>query len=514
MAIDPTSSMSYLGFHQPTAGSTMPVMVPYTPYRTFRNITNISCWVCRINYPYRNLGLGCAKRSMHNPYFKTVNICKEHRKEHYCGLCLREVPSFENDNDPVAVLGVENDDVDSWPGIHTTCRNCREEWLWRRVVDDPKERAAVGAIDGHKWDSEDWETRQAVDSFLDIGEGGIQDVINIAMDKQWLRKFTKLSDMLDQALAASRFMNREVVGYNRDDDASSVDEEDPEMLSFTEENGGVKDLALNDWARNRILDGHWINPADQWYGFVDQDIIRSVKSIHPTPWNRDSTYEGAMDDNQSGEVLDHPRPNTRDVEVPPSFTLCEKAFLAFQKQMKLILLPAMRNVVRRLVIEGGADGVDPTIRATKMTLEDVMKELREESSWYNGIDWLERRANGEREMRSRAAKDDDDELSSSSKSSGSHTTSPVLSTTTLQTTPSPPASVDDRDVKKDDDLNTRSRAIPVIPITPVLETPVLVHPIPYIPETTSHLSQYSLESIKTVSPSTFVRISIFADSSF
>lgn len=404
---------------------------------------------------------------------------------------------MENESDYHAVLCVENDDVDSWPGIHTTCRNCREEWLYRRISRNPKELEAVGgSMGGHKWESQDWETRQTVDSFIEIGEGSIQDVINVAMDKHWLRQYTKLPDMLEQAMAATKYTNREEGGYCSDD-GSTDDEEDPELLSMTEDTGGVKELALNDWARNRILDGYWTSPADQWYAYTVHGLPTDVKAVHPTPWNRDATYERTIEDSEGGEILDHPRPATVQTDVPPSFGLCEQAFVAYQKQMRIILLPPMNNIVRRLVIESSADGVDPAIRATRMDMDDVIKELGDEASWYNGIDWLERRANGEREMRNRAV-NEDDEHSTSSKSSSSNTTSPVLSTSTLQTTPSPPASVDGHDTKKDDEPIVRSRGAPVIPIAPVLTSPVLLHPIPYVPVTVSHMPQYSLDALKIV----------------
>jgi hypothetical protein len=517
--IDPLGKLNHLAFNQssnPTAASTA---LPFTPYRHFRHITSTSCYVCRINDPARIAGLGfgiaglgVAKRPIPNPYLHTVFVCKDHRKDSFCGLCLREAPPLENDTDYHAVLCVENDDVDTWPGIHTTCRSCREEWLWRRVAGNPKEREAVG---GHKWDSPDWETRQTVESFIEIGEGSIQDVINLANDKLWLRKHTKLPDMLEQAMAATRYTNREEGGYTSDDELLSdvEDEDDPELMSLTEDAGGIKDLALNDWARNRLLDGYWTSPADQWYGHSVHGLPTAVKAIHPTPWNRDAVYEGAMEEGVTGEMVEHPRPATVNADVPPSYQLCEQAFHAFQKQMRTILLPAMTNIVRRLVIESQADGVDPAIRATRMDVEDVARELQDEASWYNGIDWLERKANGERERQRLAAKeakdkdkekekDEDDESSSSSKSSGSHTTSPVLSTTTLQTSPSPPASVDGRDAKKDEDPTTaiRQGGAPsvIIPISPVLESPVLLHPIPYVPVTVSHMPQYSLDAFKMV----------------
>jgi len=207
-----------------------------------------------------------------------------------------------------------------------------------------------------------------------------------------------------------------------------------------------------------------------------------------------------MDDMVLGTRISPDMIHVENIESKNGDFVATFQILAFQKQMRMILLPAMSNIVRRLVIECGADGVDPAIRAIRMDMEDVEREIREEASWYNGIDWLERRANGERERRSRATKEDD-ESSLSSKSSGSHTTSPVLSTTTLGTTPSPPASVDEHHPKKDADLAAArsGRPVPVvIPISPVLESPVLLHPIPYIPVTVSQMPHYSQEAFRLV----------------
>ena len=67
------------------------------------------------------------------------------------------------------------------------------------------------------------------------------------------------------------------------------------------------------------------------------------------------------------------------VECPPTYALCELAYRAYQKQMKLLLLPAMANVVRRLAIECAADGVDPALKAARMSLEEVNEYLREVS---------------------------------------------------------------------------------------------------------------------------------------
>ena len=351
------------------------------------------------------------------------------------------------------------------------------------------------AVDSRRWATLDWETKQSVESFIDMGEGSIRDVLQIAEEKHWLRKFTKLGDMLQQALAASRYAARAEAGeaYASDEELSDEDMDDPEMLSLTEDAGGIKELALNDWARNRILDGHWITPADEWFGYTNHGRPRLATAVHPCPWNRRSVYEGALEDGQGDEAqeLQHPRPKTV-VPHPPSFALCEQTYRAFARQMREILLPPMRNLVRKLVMEATADGTDPTIRTARMTLDDVVSELRDESTWYNGIDWLERRVNARLESARRHSKDDDSS-SSSSRSDGSHTTSPVLSTTTLQTTPSPPPS------GKDDEIAVSSPLVAATsPVSPVAKAPQLLRPIPYVPVTTEHLPQHSVEALLSV----------------
>ena len=149
-----------------------------------------------------------------------------------------------------------------------------------RRHEQPRDREAVG---GPRLESPDWETRQTIDTFIEMGDGTIADVINVALEKHWLRSNTKLSSLLSQALAASRLVSREDAaaagggGYDSD-------EEDPELLSLTEDSGGVRDLAVNDWARIKVLDGHWYSPADQYFGNRVPDKPTAVPALHPCPW--------------------------------------------------------------------------------------------------------------------------------------------------------------------------------------------------------------------------------------
>ena len=598
-----------------------------------------SCIVCRINSPYSSVGLGAAKRTHVTPRLGVISVCREHRKTMFCGVCLREAPAAECDpqfdiqgtmrlggynhlyghdnfnlamsgynpyttalNPALMVLCSENEDEETWPGVDATCRSCRTEGLWSRIKSSARDREAVGGprfvqssstlsrssptnprnltlarVPPWKYASADWETRQTVDAFIELGEGSIAEVLNVAREKLWLRSYTKMPELMEQAVAATRwasegmatdFSQNTVAYHHRETEAvaaphqthtrtteggdsyspvnsvsprrsrspsprsayssdyeGSEDEDDPDLLSMTEDAGGVRDLAISDWARTRILDGHWCSPADQWYGYArpigggvrdpsedtdyesetDDDEFdgsggsrRSIRisAIHPCPWTL--SRPPSPSSHSSPDDL-HPRLSTVRSQAPPSFGLCEQAFRAFSKQLRQILLPAMNNIIRRLVIEsangiGGAWG-DPAVRAAKLSLEDVLAELRTPGVWFDGVDW----AAGGLDLGRKREEDSLSSTSASTRSDGSHTTSPVLSTTTLHTTPSPPPSHgEEKDQETETSRPKPPQVIIPIPVSPVLESPKLLHPIPYVPATLAHMAQYSLEAFKQV----------------
>ncbi|EJF57268.1 hypothetical protein BD309DRAFT_868653 [Dichomitus squalens] len=510
--LDPMGTYNHLTVVQPTptTGSNAVLIGRMSMWQHYRHMLDASCIVCRVNFPYNGEGLctGAGKRSSQTLIHGQINLCKEHRKgTAFCGVCLREAPRLELEEDyaqGMPVCCVENEDEETWPKIEATCRGCRTEAFWKRVNMRPEWQVAV---DQRRWPMLDWETRQSVESFIDLGEGSIRDVLQVAEEKHWLRSYTKIGDMLQQALAASKFASRVDAGeaYGSDEEVSDDEMEDPEMLSLTEDAGGIRELAINDWVRNRILDGHWISPADDYFNHMNYGRPRLAPARHPCPWNRRAVYEGALDDGQQGcdglEELTHPRPKTHLVPHPPTYPLAQQIYVAFQRQMREILLPPMRNVVRKLMMEASADGGDAGMRAHNMTVEDVVNELRDESAWYSGVDWLEVRQNRieEEDRRRREREKDEDDSSSSSHSGGSHTTSPVLSTTTLQTTPSPPP------VNKDEEAIVSSPLAGVPPPAPFahlqtssLRAAELLRPIPYVPVTTDHMAHYSREAFSLV----------------
>lgn len=403
---------------------------------------------------------------------------------------------------------IENEDKESFPNVEATCRSCRAEWLWRRVCENPRDREAIG---GRTMCSDDWETRTTVDSFIDLAEGSIKEVIMLAKEKYWLRMNTRLADMLEQALAASRY-NRSR-SYDADEQEEEDEEEEDEDLELMQmEENGVRELAVGDWARLRIMDGHWFSPADFWYNNTVPGKLMLVRAVHPCPWSRDTSSAGSSPSGVEEEEEEHPRPSTVKGEIPPTFSLCELAFVVHQKQLRAVLIPAMRNLVRKIVIEcsTGVGGrvEDPAIRAARMSIEDVLTELREEEGlWFDGFDWVERRMNDrrEREKRERDASGDDSSTASSG-SRSSNGTSPVLSTSTLQTTPSPPP-IPPGDDKESAELEpqgssetprTRLAKPVTIPVAPVLDPPRLLPSIPYVPVTAAHFPQYTLDALRMV----------------
>ncbi|TDL22944.1 hypothetical protein BD410DRAFT_721772, partial [Rickenella mellea] len=512
----------------------------FSPYNHFRyNILNRCCVPCRVNAPHTSTGLWTAKRTAYTYVLGSVPVCRDHVKDRFCGICLRDATDE-------SVL--ENEDGETWSGIDATCRSCRAEWLLRNC-DSPREREALG---GRSLRSVDWETRQAVDTFVEASEGTIREVRSLALERHWLRRNTKIAEMLNHAVAASRYATREEAAHSRtsytyvdgdnDDDLSDADPDldnadtddadadDADLLGITEDAGGVRDLAINDWARNRILDGHWYSPADQWQAMLQSPMSQSaeaistaVPAIHPCPWNL------PPEEQTDAEARPHPSPTMVRCDVPPSFPLCTAAYEAFKRQLRAVLFPAMRNIVRKIVIECAVDGVDPCIKAARYDVEDVARELRDVGVWYNGMDWVTRRQNGERERteRERAKEEREreerrrrereerneqrrerkeesvtDDSSSEGKSDASHTTSPVLSASTLQTTPSPPPLV----LKKGDTDEAQVLPSPTSPttltfpiaISPVLDSPTLIPSIPYVPVTMAQLPPLSIDAFKAV----------------
>ncbi|KAJ7598111.1 hypothetical protein C8J56DRAFT_161275 [Mycena floridula] len=151
-----------------------------------------------------------------------------------------------------------------------------------------------------------------------------------------------------------------------------------------------------------------LSPADQWYGYTapgfTRDQIGLVRTVHPVVWSirEEAGKRGQRDPQRPSQEDIRPRFSIVTGSVPPSHALCEQAFIAHRRAMTTILLPAMGNVVRSIVLEANDgyrdDGEEPGMQesgAAQMSFEDVVIAWRDE-----GIDSVERRQN---ETRTREA---------------------------------------------------------------------------------------------------------------
>ncbi|KAF8959909.1 hypothetical protein BDZ97DRAFT_1598706, partial [Flammula alnicola] len=519
--IDPNDFLIYHMVIHPipqlnASSNTIQAPIYLTPYQHLRNILKCTCVICRINYPLSNFGLANSKRAVVTTFFGPITVCKEHERNRttYCGLCLRDSMSLikhdatARDYELQQSLGIlENEDEDTWPGVEVTCRKCRTEWLWRRASQSARDRDAVG---GPTFQCRDWQTRHNIDNFVELAEGTIADVLTQARESLWLNTHTKYEDLGQHMLAAQKTQQRhDVRREEEEEDEEEDDSEEDREAMLTRGSGQVREMSLNHWARQRILDGHWLSPADIWYQNSVPGRPTVVPAVHPCPWAR----QPEPTDPATGEEQQHPLKSILIAEVPPSFQLCEQAYIAHIKQMREVLGPPMRNLVRKLVMECSVPTEksfdDPAHLARKMSLDDVIKVLREEEGvWYDGIDWFEKKRNEDEETsrRKRIEEADADAALMSSTHGSSNATSPVLSTTTLQTTPSPPPLSDEgtESVKKEEETPTTERqpSVPAsrprfIPVDPVKSPPRLLSTIPYIPVTTAHLPHYSLDAVRS-----------------
>ncbi|KAJ7890720.1 hypothetical protein B0H13DRAFT_1887482 [Mycena leptocephala] len=257
-----------------------------------------SCLVCRVNLTLRRLG-----SDGHYLWTATVGwigVCPDHyrRQLHFCGLCLRDGAS-------PTVLCHENEDKATWPTVIATCGPCRSGHISVHLPHAP----------AHP----DWDVRDAVFKFLNLSHGSVAGILQIISDKDWLRKYTKFTNIHQQAVAAARCS-----GVREDNFNSSIPIQDLEIQ--------VRDLAISDWARSRIVKGCWMNPAD---GMGQQ-----------------SQYD------------------------PPSQILADELRRAHDFHLRHLLIAPMRDVVQNLVKLSELDGVDPAIRCVRLRLDDVLERLR------------------------------------------------------------------------------------------------------------------------------------------
>jgi hypothetical protein len=138
-------------------------------------------------------------------------------------VCLKDVSLASlGDHNQIARVPeslFENEDFETWPSVHTTCFHCRRDALLRTVV--LYSNPAINLFDfigGPNLETKDYEARSTVDSFVDMAEGGVNDVINVLLERHWLRANTNLASLLDQAVLSARYMRAEFEEYESEDE--------------------------------------------------------------------------------------------------------------------------------------------------------------------------------------------------------------------------------------------------------------------------------------------------------
>ncbi|KAJ7069197.1 hypothetical protein C8F01DRAFT_510206 [Mycena amicta] len=163
----------------------------------------------------------------------------------------------------------------------------------------------------------------------------------------------------------------------------------------------VRKLALGDWAWGRILDGR-VTPADVYYlvrvkGGELPDI--GICATHPVPWTISPPPSPPAAPTRAparhpGTVRPYRRPCSQTSHILRTYSAS-----AADAECRQATRNGMRLGCGEMDLEE-KKVVDPVIRAARMSLEDVVRELREEEGvWFEGVDWSERR--GMREQKPR-----------------------------------------------------------------------------------------------------------------
>ena len=173
------------------------------------------------------------------------------------------------------------------------------------------------------------------------------------------------------------------------------------MLQSQEE-GGVRTLAVTAWARARIMDGNWVSPLDIWNVGAGQVPPESTwnpsylpPTLHPVPYSLQTSPSNKSTTLSSSEIEDalsaeSTSPSHQPMHYPapephtplPSLRFAQLTANCFHSSFRDILLDPMRHIVLRVVLEAQEARQDPCVRLGKLELDDVLALLRDERTWY------------------------------------------------------------------------------------------------------------------------------------
>ncbi|KIY70538.1 hypothetical protein CYLTODRAFT_451575 [Cylindrobasidium torrendii FP15055 ss-10] len=438
--IDPYDYLATYLFPRPSlssgrSASAKPASLP--PGQYFRKMMGLTCLPCRILYPYHTTGFTTIKHWCNlQPRFGMIGVCGHHAENQFCHVCLR---SGNSQN-----FLTNSSDYQSFPAARMVCRSCRTTTRpWKEYQFDE-------------------ESKRAITSYIDWGEGSAQKTVEYCLDRAWLKKHTRVAEHVELAKATYEAERADRVIYDSDDEMLPDSDEDDEEEELERIESLAQDSAVNAWARNRILCGLWLLPSDQW-----------ISPMHPIEMARSHPFSTVADTGAP--------PRLDNFEAPPSWPMVQSANREFRRELCNVLLPPLTNIMRRLVMQGAS-----TKDVERTTLDELAVMLREEGTWWDGWNWTRRPPVSE------------DGSEDSAPSTTATPESPVLSTSTLQTTPSPPPTK-----SKGGDLTVEIASSPVAAPRQILVAPVLEHPrqirdVPFLPDDITSLPAESRSAIMKV----------------
>lgn len=305
-----------------------------SPFTIFQEIANTTCIPCRVNAWWDpNAGIGESKRMEMTQYRGWVGCCYAHRPEMFCGLCLKDaVPraGIAPIGEPLDRAGrwsgpglVQNDDERTWQNCVTTCRSCRRDESQSRV-----ERILGPAV--YTRASYDLTCRIYWAQYIDNGRGDLRGLMASIDERVWLLENTPHDEYLRTGVASTR---RSQPGHPDEHDITVLSSKDRETLRC---------ISLQDWSRDRIVNGCWVSPLDVYQtNFPDllarikQGLQNGESARHPLDFHEDES-KGRLFPREA--QLHFRLPNGR---------LYSEIQSAFDTVLRLTLGPALQNCLNR-----------------------------------------------------------------------------------------------------------------------------------------------------------------------
>ncbi|KAF8342794.1 uncharacterized protein EI90DRAFT_3149869 [Cantharellus anzutake] len=369
-----------------------------SPFSIYQAIINTCCIPCFFNLS--SLNPTPAKHQVQTAHLGWVSACALHHKERFCSVCLQDeyVPQTLRPWHDVDHQGrwkppglCLNDDVQTWAQCLMTCLTCRREEL------DKKLTRTFGPNIGQL--ATDSIIPVIYSDFVRSGRGDIKRVTADIDDRLWLQENTRYDEHMEQ-YRSSVLLNRigaeefELLQRMRAEQHERMAqgyhvEPLPDNLSIHEvytykARESLRNMALHEWAKCRVMEGYWFAPADFWQdGYsaavenLESAAHRGVAVVHP--------HEGFQ---INPEGLRYPS-NVHFGSTPPRGSLLSDCQFAFLRIFRLILRPALENCLRRLIAMSKASGVDPCTVAQKIKTEQLLscEYLRAPENWLAGYDW-------------------------------------------------------------------------------------------------------------------------------